>query len=137
MLIFLGAFGLKVEPQTHERVDHIRCECEFMAFLARKEAHATQTENESMLGETRKAQRLFLREHIGRFAPALGERLRREADGFYHALGQLLRRFVEAECRRFGIEPGADNLVLRESNDLDVPMMCGNGASCLPGGCPE
>ncbi len=36
---FYAAFGMRVDPAEHERVDHVRCQLEFLAFLARKEAH--------------------------------------------------------------------------------------------------
>lgn len=134
---FFAAFGLRLEPAEHERVDHVRCQLEFLAFLARKEAHALATGDAGMLAEVRRAQRLFLRDHLGRFAPALGEHLRREDPrGFYGVLGQVLRRFVEAECRRRGVAAGPENLVLRPNDDDGVPMAC-DGGDCLPGGCPR
>ena len=37
---FLRAFGLAVHPSSHERIDHISCECEFLCFLCQKEAYA-------------------------------------------------------------------------------------------------
>lgn len=133
---FFAAFGLRLESAEHERVDHVRCQLELLAFLARKEAYALETGDARMLAEVRRAQRLFLRDHLGRFAPALGERLRREdPEGFYGALGRVLRRFVEAECRRWGVAPGPENLVLRPNDDDGAPMACGS-AECLPGGCP-
>lgn len=135
---FFSAFGLEVRPSVHQRVDHVSCECEFMAFLARKEAFAIQHRRDDMLGETRKAQHLFLQEHLGRFAPALGERLRREdSGGFYDSVGSLLRRFVETECRRVGVQAGVESLVLRKDEADGQPMMCGGGPDCVPEGCPE
>jgi TorA maturation chaperone TorD len=37
---FMQAFGLKLRPDAHERIDHVSCECEFLAFLGYKEAFA-------------------------------------------------------------------------------------------------
>lgn len=123
---FFAAFGVRLDPARHERVDHVRCQLEFSAFLARKEAHALDAGDAVMLTEVRRAQGLFLRDHLGRFAPALGERLRREDPaGFYGAVGALLRRFVEAECRRCGVAAGPDNLVLRPQDDDGAPIACG------------
>jgi DMSO reductase family type II enzyme chaperone len=134
---FLAAFGLRMAEGQHERVDHVRCECELMAFLARKEAHAHETCDAAMLAETRKAERLFLRDHLGRFAPAFGERLHRaDPDGFYGLLGELLRLFVEAECRREAIEPGPEGLGLRLGlADDGAPMLCGGADACQE--CPS
>lgn len=135
---FVAAFGMRLDETAHERVDHVRCQLEFLAFLCRKEAHAMETGDGEALTEVRKAQRLFLRDHLGRFAPALGERLRREdPEGFYGVLGKVLRCFVEAECERLGVAAGSENLVLRPNDDDGAPMVCGGGAECLPGGCPE
>ncbi len=130
---FYAAFGMRADPAEHERVDHVRCQLEFLAFLARKEAYEIEHREDDWRTEIKKAERLFLREHLGRFAPAFGERLRREdPDGFYGVLGALLRGFVEAECRRFGVAAGSDNLVLRPDDDDGAPMLCGGGEECLP-----
>jgi TorA maturation chaperone TorD len=135
---FLAAFGLKLDPGRRLRVDHVCCECELMAFLARKEAHALETADAEMLEPTRKAQRLLLRDHLGRFAPALGERLRRaDPEGFYGAIGELLQAFVAGECERFEVRPGPEHLALRLAAPEDaVPMACGSAAECGLGGCP-
>ncbi|MEE8525906.1 MAG: molecular chaperone TorD family protein [Thermoanaerobaculia bacterium] len=132
-----AAFGVRVDPAEHERVDHVRCQLEFLAFLARKEAYEIEHRESDRLEEIRKAERLFLREHLGRFAPAFGERLRQEdAGGFYDALGGLLRDFVEAECQRLGVAAGPDNLVLRPDADDGAPLMCGSGEECMATGPP-
>ncbi len=133
-----AAFGMRVDPAEHERVDHVRCQLEFLAFLACKEAYEIEHREEDWRDEVCKAERLFLRQHLGRFAPALGERLHQEdGGGFYGVLGVLLRGFVEAECRRLGVAAGPDNLVLRPDTGDGAPMMCGGGEECLSdGGAP-
>ena len=84
---FLQAFGLVLDPAQHERVDHISCELEFMAFLTRKESHAIECGDETMRDQTRRAIRLFLKDHLGRFAPSFAHRvLREEPGGFYSKL---------------------------------------------------
>lgn len=134
---FLAAFGLQLDHASHERVDHIRCECEFMGFLARKEAFALEQDDAAMVAATRKGERLFLRDHLGRFASAFGERLwRADSAGFYGALGKLLRAFSEHECQRLGLAPGDRTLALRPLAEEDTaPVTCG-GAGCDAGGCP-
>lgn len=124
---FLAAFGLQIDPAGRERVDHVSAECEFMAFLARKEAHALEHDDAEMLLETRRAARAFLRDHLGRFAPALGRLAAREdPDGFYGALADLCRRFVTAECEREGVPAGPEFLPLREPAEDSTPMACGS-----------
>lgn len=138
---FYHAFGLNLKPGTHERADHISCECEFLMFLALKEGYAIEHDDREMLNEVEKAQRLFLRDHLGRFLPAFASKLTRYKNaGFYELLGEVCLRFVAAECARLQVPLGAANLGLRPADDDRVPMACGNGAECgaIPGACnPE
>ena len=127
---FFEAFGLCLPADRHERVDHVSCECEFMAFLARKEAYCSERGDGETASRVAAAGRLFLRDHLGAFAPALGARLRRaDGDGFYGALGDVLGRFVEWDCARVGVEPGNPELRLRGAIEGDVPAACAD--------CPE
>ena len=138
---FYRAFGLTVKLAEHERVDHISCECEFMSFLAMKEAYALTHDDASMLAETVKAEKLFLRDHLGRFLPTFAAQLRREnASGFYAELADLTLRFLAQETNRLGVRLGAVNLPLRPADDDRVPMACGSDTECaaMPGVCePE
>jgi hypothetical protein len=110
-------------------------------FLALKECHALEHDDRDMLAETRKAQKLFLRDHLGRFLPTFAVQLtRQDRAGLYGLLGEFALRFVSAECARFKLNVGAANLSLRPADDDRVPMACGNGAECaaMPGACaPE
>lgn len=134
LMAFLRAFGLVLRPEARERPDHAACECEFMLVLARKEAWALEAAEAAMLEDTRRAARLFLRDHLGRWAPALGRTLAREdPGGFYGALGRLCAVVVEAECRRAGVPAGPALLRLRSTETPDVPMGCGSrGEACGP-----
>jgi len=126
---FYQAFGLARHPSAHERIDHIACECEFLLVLTRKEAYALMQSHAAMLEETRRATRLFLRDHLGRWAPAFGRRLAREDRGGFHgALGELLVAFVTQECARLGIPVGPELLRLRSTSFGDAPMACGTEA---------
>jgi DMSO reductase family type II enzyme chaperone len=131
---FLRAFGLVLRPDARERPDHAACECEFMLVLARKEAWALEAGDAAMAEDTRRAARLFLRDHLGRWAPAFGRTLAREnPEGFYGALGRLCAVFVTAECRRAGVAAGPALLRLRSTETADVPMACGaNPEACGP-----
>jgi TorA maturation chaperone TorD len=104
----------------------VACECEFLLVLARREARAGTGGDEPAREATRQAARLFLRDHLGRWAPALGARLGRlDAEGFYGALGRLLAAFVAAECGRLGVAAGPAFLRLRSAEPDDTPMACG------------
>jgi DMSO reductase family type II enzyme chaperone len=129
---FYRAFGLVLRPSERERIDHISSECEFMLFLARKEAYALVQGDASMLAETRRASRLFLWHHLGRWAPAFGGRLAQgDRGGFYGTLGELLAAFVTQECARVGVPAGPELLRLRSTSLDNVPMACGPGDDLL------
>lgn len=135
---FYHAFGLTLKHGEHERPDHISCECEFLSFLALKEAYAIEHNEPEMLAEARKAQKLFLRDHLGRFVPTFATRAgERDRNGFYGNLAQLLLAFVTVESRRLHVDLGAMNLSLRPADDDRVPMACGSGTECaaMPGAC--
>ena len=138
---FYHAFGLVLEQGKHERPDHVSCEFEFLMFLALKEAYALEQDNREMLAETRKAEKLFLRDHLARFLPAFTSQLNGEdSSGFYAILAELCRQIVAADCARFKVALGAANLGLRPDDDSRVPMACGSGMECaaMPGVCaPE
>ena len=128
---FYHAFGLKLKTDKHERPDHVSCELEFFMFLALKEAFAMEQDNREMLAETRKAEKLFLRDHLARFVPTFTNQLQREAPGgFYTKLAALCLQIVAADCARLEDALGAANLGLRPADDDRVPMACGNGAEC-------
>jgi len=123
---FYRAFGLRVGAGAHERPDHIACECEFLLVLARKEARARALDDTGMREATHDAMRAFLRDHLGRWAPAFGASLARlDGHGFYGALGRLLTAFAAAECRRVGVTAGPELLRLRSTAPDDTPMACG------------
>ena len=138
---FYQAFGLTMNSEVHERPDHVSCECEFLCFLAIKEAYALEQGDASMLEETRKAVRLFLRDHLGRFVSAFARKLVTEGrGGFYGFLGAFCLRFIMDECARLDVPLGPENLSLRPATDDRVPMACGSGTECaaMPGACdPE
>jgi TorA maturation chaperone TorD len=136
---FYRAFGVTVNPLEHERADHVSCECEFLLLLTLKEAFALEHGDEEMLRETRKGQRLFLRDHLGRFGLAFGKKLARQERGkFYGLLGELCARFLADECARVGVPAGPETLRLRPAAaaEEEVPMLCDKGAECpaAPGG---
>ena len=122
---FYRAFGLELRRDAHERPDHVSCQCEFMVVVTRREAYALEEGHGAAAEATRGAARLFLREHLGRWGPAFGQRLGREdPDGFYGALGALGRAFLLAECARMGVSPGPATLRLRSASVGNVPMAC-------------
>jgi TorA maturation chaperone TorD len=138
---FYGAFGLTLKPGEYERADHVSCECEFLSFLGVKEAYALDRGETEAVGETRKAYRLFLKDHFARFFPSFAQKIQRTPGAdFYAALAELCLRFVTQESARLGVDSGPLNLPLRPAADDGAPIACGTGTDCMtmPGACgPE
>jgi len=123
---FYRAFGLQLARHGRERADHACCELEFLGFLCRKEAFAAETGDQASLQETQKAARLFLRDHLGRFASAFASLLQEhDPVGFYRELGRFLSTFLAHLCRHFDVPPGPAMLRLRPEDDGPAPMACG------------
>ncbi len=133
---FYRAFGLEVAAAAAERPDHIGMELEFMAVLAAKEAYAHVHEADAdRCALCRDAQKKFLREHLGRWAPAFARRLARAAtDDALAALAEFMRDFIVAECAHFGLPPGSEDLLLRPVDEAS-DSLCGScGLNQLPPG---
>jgi len=124
-----------VDDAAAERHDHLCIELEFMSVLAAKEAYAIQQNLDAEpLAIVRDAQRDFLREHLGRWSPAFGRRLRSAAVGPLAALGDFLRAFVEADCARAGVRAGAEDLLLRPVDESSERLCESCGIHNLPPG---
>ncbi|MBW2245445.1 MAG: molecular chaperone TorD family protein [Deltaproteobacteria bacterium] len=98
---FYKAFGVEAREGA-ERGDHIVTELEFMNLLAVKQAIALQDEGEGEHSEVcRNASRAFLRDHLGRWAPRLGECLAAaNGDPIYSSAGRLLGGFVAFDAEK-------------------------------------
>lgn len=133
---FYRAFGLEIAEDAGERHDHLCLELEFMCVLAAKEAYALEHQLGDERGaQCRDAQKNFLREHLGRWVPAFARRLGATTmEPSLQSLAQFTRLFVEAECVRFAVTPGSEELLLRPVDDA-TENLCGScGISCLPPG---
>lgn len=134
---FYRAFGLEVAEQAKERLDHIAVELEFMHVLTYKEAYAMRHHGPEKARVCREAQRTFLDEHLGRWAPVFARRLGRKAgSGFYKALAELASAFLAFEVRLLGARP----LELQEGDLTPLPsevegdcFSCGVRDFCFDG----
>lgn len=144
---FYTAFGLHHATESMERVDHVSVECEFMSVLCAKEAQGILSSDLGLSEASGDAQRMFLRDHLARWLPALAESVTKSnPDGFYGSLARLSKAFLRSECQAFGITPGSDYLELRKVDPgADVEIQCGPGGGsqlvpltkgglCLSGG---
>jgi TorA maturation chaperone TorD len=125
---FYNAFGLGPSRGHPERPDHVSVECEFMAFLALKEACAAESHGPEKADLCRDASRKFLEEHLGRFGRALAARMRRRAkQPFYAAAARLLDAAIVSDATRLGAAAGPEEIPLREDAGTtdDACMRCG------------
>ena len=133
---FYRAYGLEIASDAGERHDHLCLELEFMCVLAAKETFGLQHQiHAGLLEQCRDAQKNFLREHLGRWTPALTRRLEAAAnDATLRALAGFTRAVVESECRRFGVNPGSEELALRPVDETADRMCDSCGINNLPPG---
>jgi TorA maturation chaperone TorD len=125
---FYNAFGLGPSRGHPERPDHVSVECEFMAFLALKEACAAEAHGPGKADLCRDASRKFLEQHLGHFGRALAARVKRRAQApFYVAAARLLDEAILADAARLGAAAGSPDLPLREDAGTtdDACMRCG------------
>ena len=103
---FYRAFGVD-SPEGGYRPDDLPVELEFMAFLCRKEAYAAEHLGAPRTGQARRAQRLFLEDHLGRWAGRFGKAvaLRVPVGHFYALAGETLASWLASECSLLGANP--------------------------------
>jgi hypothetical protein len=108
-----------------------------MAFLHLKQAlfleecAATEGGAET-LEVTRKAERTFMRDHLGRFGRTFASGLASgETGSFYSAWGRLFHEWIDVELVRLGIAPGASPLPLRTEFTDDALMACGSASDLI------
>jgi len=91
---------------VHERLDHISVELEFLHFLAYKESYALCHDGEEKLQVVVDAEKKFVRDHIGRWAPLFADMASKKAQrGFFHLLCELGKAYLKFECAYLGVKP--------------------------------
>jgi TorA maturation chaperone TorD len=122
---FYRAFGVTTGRDAPERVDHVACELEFLAWLVAKERHARARAGEvwaERVAVCRDAQRDFVAEHLSwwvpAFAAALGERARtlEPPAPLHSALARALAPLVAVERAVLGVR-APDELARARAGD--------------------
>lgn len=101
---FYRAFG--VDPASPGfRPDDLCVELEFMGYLCRKQAHAAEHMGAPRVKQVLRAQRMFLREHLGRWGIGIGRRiaLRSLNHPFYRTAGEALEDWLRIDCESLGV----------------------------------
>jgi putative dimethyl sulfoxide reductase chaperone len=116
---FYRAFGMELSSESGERQDHLSVELEFMSVLTAQEAGLLgAAAGHEAVAVCRDAQRKFLREHLGRWAPAFIRRLQcAVGDRPLGLLAHLALVFIESECARLGVVLGSAELLLRPADE--------------------
>lgn len=103
---FYKAHGLRAGGSERERPDHITVELEFMAVLAKKTVHALRGESFEDAEICHDMSALFLRDHLGCWAPGFGRRVAAmTASPWYRNLGELLAAWVELAMSSEAVNP--------------------------------
>lgn len=105
---FYRAFGVELTGSPM-RADDITVELEFMAFLCGKEAYAREHLGPKRVRDARRAQRLFLGEHLGRWGDAFAQALAAHASAvpFYACSAAALAYWLHAEASLLRVRPDA------------------------------
>ena len=123
---FYRAFGVDA---NQERSDHLAAELEFCYLLTLKEARARSNREPEHIEVCRQGQRVFLRDHLARWAPLIGNRIIVTGAGtWYERAGWLLMAFIATEERylRLGAIERYRNdpiLIADEPGDLTCPLL--------------
>ena len=124
---FYKAFGLDISDIEKERCDHISVEMEFMHYLLYKQAYALENHGDEKSQICVDAQKKFLKEHIGKWAPLFAVLFGRKAgEGFYFALSALTKEFLRLEVKLMDVKTE----IYKES-DLNQEAVAGASDECL------
>jgi TorA maturation chaperone TorD len=128
---FYRAHGLRAGGVDRERLDHITVELEFMAVLTRKVIASLQGNELANAEISSEMATLFLRDHLGCWAPAYGHRVAAvSASAWYRALGALLAAWMDLELDSEGVRPVE---VVAQPLPIEPP----DDGMCGPCGLPE
>lgn len=103
---FYRAFALGVAETTHERLDHIAVELEFLHIATAREANALNESDTDNAALCRDAQRAFVEEHLGRWVPYFAGLVGSISPGSsVHRFADVLAWFVAFETQYLGTSP--------------------------------
>jgi TorA maturation chaperone TorD len=117
---FYQAFGLVISTESHERIDHVATECEFLHYLLYKQAAALDDEKQEQAAICESAAHQFLSDHLGQWGTAFAARLSRCASlALMRLSAQLFSEWLRLECMRMQVPEGDSNLSLRALQEKD------------------
>lgn len=127
---FYRAFGL-AGAAGGERPDHVGCEIEFLAVVSLKEAYALARGEETKAEVCRVAAAAFLRDHLGRWTPALAGLAEQRTPGSGLAtLAGLTADLAAAHAAELAVTP--ERLAPGDLRPLEAEPEPGESAACGP-----
>ncbi len=119
---FYHAFGLQVPDTRPAPADSLATEMEFMSHTVMRQAYAALHGWDEQRQICEDAQRAFLEDHLGRWAPLFSRTLFDlvEGDGFYAAAAALCEQFITAEIQTSGADPRPATARRVSSNDAEA-----------------
>lgn len=138
---FFSAFGLEINEEAPERIDHVRLELEFLQHLLTKWLYGESNNHDPEDLETiRSAARNFFEEHVGWWVPsfALAVEEHPESD-VYVKIAQLLRWFITQERIRLELPvfEGRPEPNVPDSEPQGSCFECSIGDQPQPGQTPD
>ncbi|OGP05495.1 MAG: hypothetical protein A2Z91_09235 [Deltaproteobacteria bacterium GWA2_38_16] len=120
---FYKAFGfeLGVDDKRRDMADHVSVELEFYALLLMKEAYLKKHNDKEGTEIVLDACKKFLKDHLGRFISAIGNRPAVLQHSFYSKVFEWSAVLVAEECKRLNVTPtplSYDSLI-SESEDFN------------------
>jgi TorA maturation chaperone TorD len=130
---FYRAFGLEPSGAQADTEDHLVPELEFMSAVALKEAWAVSEGALERAEITHGAQRAFVTDHLGRWAPAFAEELAGATPlAYYRAAATLLAEWMRADMTTLDVTPDAQHARraadTMQSEAFSCPMAPDEGA---------
>ena len=103
---FYAAYGLAIDVESHERLDHISPELEFMHVLCEREAYALNHDRDEQAESCAQTQGQFIEDHLGRWGPYFGQLLaKRGAGTVYGHIAPILEWFLSWETEYLDAAP--------------------------------
>ncbi|MEO2006777.1 MAG: molecular chaperone TorD family protein [Candidatus Poribacteria bacterium] len=103
---FYAAYGLAIDVASHERLDHISPQLEFMHVLCEREAYALNNDRDEQAEACSQTQGQFIEDHLGRWGTYFAQLLaKRGAGTVYGHIAPILEWFLSWETEYLDATP--------------------------------
>ncbi|HYA20210.1 MAG TPA: molecular chaperone TorD family protein [Burkholderiales bacterium] len=131
---FYSAFGLRLSDDDPNLPDHLSSELEFYSLLLVKQAYADRGGQKQNREVTRRAAKVFLEYHLGRWVEAFAQTLREnEPPAVYRELAHALQTLIRGEIKRSRVRPFLASGRLPHDVMQEDELVCPMAASATTG----